>query len=95
MNSTSIISSIDSLPFDPVTISGWAMFLVSEIMPFIRQSKKGENNGVLHTCLCLLKGSKCMIDSAITAVEKSPTSNDIPKDRKSPQNEDHLPELAV
>ena len=64
MNSTQIISDI---PLDIATITGWSMFLISEILPFIR--KKKQNNGILHTFICLLKGSKCMIDNVLKAVD--------------------------
>lgn len=90
MNST--LSTIDALPFDPVTLSGWAMFLVSEIMPFIRKNK--ENNGFLHTALCILKGSKCMIDSAINAVEKCPANSDNQEDHKTTdEGQESLPDV--
>ena len=48
-------------------MGGYGLFLISELMPFLR--KKKENNGLIHTFVCLLKGSKCMIDNALNAVE--------------------------
>lgn len=72
MNSTQITENI---PMDVATITGWSMFLISEVLPFIR--KKKQNNGVLHTFICLLKGSKCMIDNVLKAVEQPPENEDV------------------
>ena len=48
-------------------MGGYGLFLISELMPFIRKGK--ENNGLIHTVVCLLKGSKCMIDNALNVVQ--------------------------
>ena len=46
-----------------VAITGWALFLISEVMPFLK--KKENFNGVLHTAICILRGSKCFVDKAL------------------------------
>ena len=48
-------------------MGGYGLFLISELMPFLR--KKKENNGLIHTLVCLLKGSKCLVDNALNVVE--------------------------
>ena len=47
---------------------GWGLFLFSEVLPFIKKSK---GNGFLHTLLCLLTGSECVIKNVKEAVEKN------------------------
>lgn len=49
-------------------MGGYGLFLISELLPFIRKGK--ENNGLIHTLICLLKGSKCMVDNALAVVEE-------------------------
>lgn len=36
-----------------------AMFVTSEILPLL----KGKSNGLLHALLCLIRGSKCLLDN--------------------------------
>ena len=54
---------------DYVAITGWGLFLISEIMPFLK--KKESFNGLLHTAICMLKGSKCFIDKALEVAESN------------------------
>ena len=49
-------------------MGGYGLFLISELLPFLRKGK--ENNGLIHTLICLLKGSKCMVDNALSVVEE-------------------------
>ena len=51
-------------------IGGYGLFIVSEVLPFIRGKK--DNNGLLHILICLLKNSKCMIDKTLGVLEKPP-----------------------
>ena len=67
MNHT-IDSFINNDGFSYVTLSGWLLFAVSEILPFIKRNDKG--NGMIHSAVCLLRGSKCMIDGALDAIDK-------------------------
>ena len=46
---------------------GWGLFLISEAMPFLK--KQESFNGVIHTLICLLKGSKCLAEQAILTLE--------------------------
>ena len=68
MNSTITYTpflNMDGTP-DYVALGGYGLFAVSEILPFIRKNK--ENNGLLHTLICLLKGSKsCCFSAALIA----------------------------
>tara|TARA_R110000744_G_scaffold208496_1_gene327255 strand:+ start:653 stop:886 length:234 start_codon:yes stop_codon:yes gene_type:complete len=41
------------------------MFVVSEIMPLL----KGKSNGLLQGLLCLIKGSKCLLDNVEEKIE--------------------------
>ena len=54
---------------DYIAISGWALFVISEVMPFLR--KKESFNGLIHTATCMLKGSKCFIDKALEVAESN------------------------
>ena len=66
MNSTQIL---EGNGMDYVALTGWALFVISEVMPFLR--KKESFNGLIHTGICLLRGSKCFIDGALEVVEKA------------------------
>ena len=35
-----------------------ALLLISEVLPLL----KNKSNGLAHTCLCLIQGSKCMLE---------------------------------
>ena len=47
---------------------GYGLFLVSELLPFIRGKK--DNNGLVHILICLLKNSKCMITKTLGVLEQ-------------------------
>ena len=49
-------------------IGGYGLFIISEILPFVRGKK--DNNGFLHILICLLKNSKCMIDKSLGVLEQ-------------------------
>ena len=40
------------------------MFLVSEILPLLKKKP----NGLLHAVLCLIQGSKCLLDNVLYLV---------------------------
>ena len=42
-------------------------FVLSEVLPFISRTK---GQGLIHSCICLLKGSKCMVDKALDSLEQ-------------------------
>jgi len=54
---------------DYIAVSGWALFVISEVMPFLR--KKESFNGLIHTATCMLRGSKCFVDKALQVVESN------------------------
>ena len=46
---------------------GFGLFAISELMPFIKKTKGA---GVIHSLICLLKGSKCVVDNVLEVAEK-------------------------
>jgi len=42
-----------------------AMFVTSEILPLL----KGKSNGLLHALLCLIQGSKCLLENVEEKVQ--------------------------
>tara|TARA_R110001599_G_scaffold283557_1_gene485543 strand:- start:819 stop:1055 length:237 start_codon:yes stop_codon:yes gene_type:complete len=47
------------------------MFVMSEILPLL----KGKSNGLLHALLCLVQGSKCLLDNVEEQVKKGIDAN--------------------
>ena len=45
----------------------FGLFAISELMPFIKKTKGA---GVIHSLICLLKGSKCVVDNVLEVAEK-------------------------
>lgn len=53
-----------------------AMFITSEILPLL----KGKSNGLLHAVLCLIRGSKCLLENVEEQVQaKLEKSSELPK----------------
>jgi len=52
---------------DYVALGGYGLFVISELLPFIRKDK--QNNGIIHTLVCILKGSRCMADKLLGVLE--------------------------
>jgi hypothetical protein len=54
------------------------MFVASEVLPLL----KGKSNGLFHALLCLIKGSKCLLDNVEdvleSKIEASKKTADIP-----------------
>tara|TARA_R110000803_G_scaffold151312_1_gene216461 strand:+ start:10 stop:273 length:264 start_codon:yes stop_codon:yes gene_type:complete len=72
MNSTlfnNTITASDKDIMNYAAMAGWGMFIISELMPFLK--KKEKFNGLLHTATCILRGSKCMVDNALTVAESA------------------------
>ena len=65
MNAT--LSSNIITPDTIVSFGGYALFFISEALPFIR--KKKQNNGIVHTIICILKGSQCMVGKILDTIE--------------------------
>ena len=76
MSNSTLISNVSS-EMDYIAISGWALFIISEVMPFLR--KKESFNGLIHTATCMLKGSKCFIDKALEVAESNIEKPDVEK----------------
>jgi hypothetical protein len=68
MNST--FEKIVSTPnhgFEYSTYILGTMFIISEVLPLL----KGKQNGLLHTILCLIRGSKCVLEKGEKVVQKA------------------------
>lgn len=52
---------------DKVGYVAIALFVLSEILGF---TKKTKGNGILHSLLCLLNGSECVVKNVKEQVEK-------------------------
>ena len=65
MNSTSLSSTFELSPDSILTGSGYALFMLSEILPFL----KNRNNGVLHSIVSLLRGSQCVVNTILSNIE--------------------------
>ena len=64
-NTTAISSSGVDVGYEYSTYILGAMFVTSEILPLL----KGKSNGLLHAVLCLIRGSKCLLDNVEATVE--------------------------
>tara|TARA_R110000803_G_scaffold50583_1_gene104820 strand:- start:3014 stop:3253 length:240 start_codon:yes stop_codon:yes gene_type:complete len=66
MSNNSFTGSEDSFNYQTTTFLALGLFIFSEVMPFIKKTKGA---GVVHSLICLLRGSKCMIDKALEVVD--------------------------
>ena len=64
-----ITSVIEGNEMDYIAMTGWGLFVISEVMPFLK--KKERFNGLIHTLTCMLRGSKCFIDNALVIAESN------------------------
>jgi hypothetical protein len=64
MNTTS--HSVQSFNYEATTYVALGLFVLSEVMPFI---KKTRGAGIIHSLICLLNGSKCIINKALETAE--------------------------
>lgn len=95
MNSTSISATSQSFSNDYLTIALGVLFIVSEVLPLIKKTK---SNGLIDGIICLLKGSKCVIDKSLEIVEKVENSQDLnisSSKTTSPKNENPVPSILV
>tara|TARA_R110000764_G_scaffold53403_1_gene116346 strand:+ start:5182 stop:5415 length:234 start_codon:yes stop_codon:yes gene_type:complete len=69
MNS-SVIEPTNGVPveWEYTAIAALALFVVSEVMPFLKKTK---GMGLIHSAICLLRGSKCMVDKVLEVAEKA------------------------
>lgn len=70
MNST--ITTNNNIGFEYSTYIIGGLFVISEIMPFV---KKTEGSGILHILVCLLKGSKCFLEKSLEVIENVDKNN--------------------
>ena len=64
---------------------------MSEVLPLIKKTK---SNGLIDGIICLLKGSKCVIDKSLEIVEKVEKSQHLnisSSKTPSPKNENPVP----
>jgi len=54
--------------YQTTTYMGFGLFLVSEILGLVKQSR---GNGIIHSIICLLKGSECVVKNLREVAEKS------------------------
>jgi len=67
MNGTFTSEAVNnSFNYEATTYVALGLFVLSEVMPFIKKTKGA---GVIHSLICLLNGSKCVIDKALEAAE--------------------------
>jgi len=68
MSNSSVIeiSSGVDVGYEYTTYILGILFIVSEFLPLL----KGKSNGLLHAILCLIQGSKCLLDKAEVAVQE-------------------------
>lgn len=72
MNTTAIHDTSAS-SYQISTMVFMTLFLLSEILPFI---KKHKGNGCLDTLVCVLHGSSCMTERLANAIEASEAKKD-------------------
>ncbi len=72
-DSANLQSGADNLHgYDYSTYILGALLLVSEVLPLL----KNKSNGLAHACLCLITGSKCMLDKVESQVQNSIEESD-------------------
>lgn len=76
-NITALATSGVDVGYEYSTYILGAMFVTSEILPLL----KGKSNGLLHAVLCLIQGSKCLLENVeeqvqakIDALPKNPAA---------------------
>ena len=75
MNNTNI--NLTTTGENWLAISGWGLFVISELLPFLK--KKENFNGFIHTLICLLNGSKCLAEKALLDIENPEIGGNIHK----------------
>tara|TARA_R110001599_G_scaffold320831_1_gene531211 strand:+ start:23567 stop:23806 length:240 start_codon:yes stop_codon:yes gene_type:complete len=78
MNMTETITQTGQVgvEWEYTAIVALGLFVLSEVMPFIKKTKGA---GVIHSLICLLKGSKCMVDSVLEVAENAVKDDEEPK----------------
>lgn len=74
MNTTSSSSSNGENYYEYSTFILGTLFVVSELLPFIKKTK---GNSIVHSIICLLRGSSCVAEKiADTLEEAAPDAED-------------------
>jgi len=69
MNSSEVsLSGQVGVEWEYTAIAALALFVLSEVLPFIKKTKGA---GLIHSAICLLRGSKCMVDSVLDVAENA------------------------
>tara|TARA_R110002020_G_scaffold181364_2_gene376191 strand:- start:1984 stop:2217 length:234 start_codon:yes stop_codon:yes gene_type:complete len=76
MNSSTTQTGQVAVEWEYTAIAALGLFVLSEIMPFIKKTKGA---GLIHSMICLLKGSKCMVDNVLEAAENAVKEEEVPK----------------
>ena len=67
MNGTYTSEAVNNnFNYETTTYIALGLFVLSEVMPFIKKTKGA---GVIHSLICLLQGSKCVIDKTLEAAK--------------------------
>tara|TARA_R110001599_G_scaffold204203_3_gene401443 strand:- start:411 stop:638 length:228 start_codon:yes stop_codon:yes gene_type:complete len=67
MNSTGLTEGV-AVEWEYTACIALGLFVLSEVMPFIKKTKGA---GVIHSLICLLRGSKCMVDNVLEVAENA------------------------
>jgi hypothetical protein len=67
MNDTTVNPNCDipNLRNEYIAIALGALLLISEVMPML---KKYKSNGLVHSIICLLKGSSCVAEKLVEII---------------------------
>lgn len=68
---TTIPTNLVSPNYEYTTFALAGLFVFSEILPFVRKTKGA---GVIHSLICMLKGSECMIKKVRETAEQAVTT---------------------
>tara|TARA_B110000263_G_C14806724_1_gene284501 strand:+ start:24 stop:257 length:234 start_codon:yes stop_codon:yes gene_type:complete len=67
-SSTSTQTGQVGVEWEYTAIAALGLFILSEVLPFIKKTKGA---GLIHSAICLLRGSKCMVDNVLEAAENA------------------------
>tara|TARA_R110001606_G_scaffold347416_1_gene496720 strand:- start:405 stop:647 length:243 start_codon:yes stop_codon:yes gene_type:complete len=68
MDNSTITPTSQSFSNDYLTIALGVLFIVSEVLPLLKGTK---GNGLIDSLICVLKGSKCVIDKTLDVIDKT------------------------
>ena len=56
------------MDYQITTFVALGLFICSEVLPFVKKTK-GE--GLIHSLICLLRGSKCVVEKVLEVAESA------------------------